>query len=110
MSEEREVKECRQLTIDAVRIVNVSKGLSRGWDRIPSEGREEFLGNLKDYAHDLRENNQISADDYNNYVFTVDMLSGYNKGENTVNVVSEIYEKALDLAINAIHNCVEKTK
>ncbi|MFA5401223.1 MAG: hypothetical protein WC359_12320 [Dehalococcoidia bacterium] len=110
MSAEREVKECRALTIDLIRIVNVSQGMVRGWDRFDREYRVEFLDKLREHTRKLIEEKSISNAAYEKYVGVLDKYQRYNEQESGIDNKGMLYEQALDLAINAIHNCVEKTK
>lgn len=106
----KDVSTCRALTTEAVRIVNLAKGLSRGWTNLEPVFRAEHLDNIRFHARDLLDEKKISEKDHDDFTAVVDTFQRYNEGEGTIHSKEMLYEKALDLAINAIHDCVEKIK
>lgn len=106
----KEVTPCRALTTEAVRIVNLSRGLSHSWGTFEQYFRDEHLNYISGHAHEMWIKDQIDDDAYNSFTALVGEFLDYNRGNEDIPNKNILYEQALDLAINAIHNCVEKIK
>lgn len=102
-----EVAKCRGITQELVRIVNLARGLAHGWDHLPRDFRAEHLDHIREHARDLLNNGDIVEKEHDEFTALVDTFQRHNEGEAGIHNKNMLYEQALDLAISAIHNCVE---
>jgi hypothetical protein len=96
---------CQVPAEDTIKIYNISKALTRGWDGIPKEVREETLLGLKDKVATGWEKKIIRDDDFHRVQENIDTLIQYNKGVGTIHNVKEFTKPVLDMAIHSISDC-----
>jgi hypothetical protein len=96
------VETCRELTTELIRIVNLSKGLSRSWHDFDRFFRAEHLDNIREHARDLLDAKKLPEKEHDDFAALLDTFQRYNEGEGTVHNKEMLYEKALDLAAKAI--------
>lgn len=96
---------CQVLAEDTIKIYNISKALTRGWDGIPKEIREETLMGLKDKVATGWEKKIIRDDDFHRVQENIDTLIQYNKGVGTIHNIKEFTKPVLEMAIHTISDC-----
>jgi hypothetical protein len=96
---------CQVPAEDTIKIYNISKALTRGWDGIPKEVREETLMGLKDKVATGWEKKIIRDDDFHRVQENIDTLIQYNKGVGTIHNIKEFTKPVLDMAIHTISDC-----
>jgi Zn-dependent M32 family carboxypeptidase len=96
---------CQIHAEDSIKIYNISKALTQGWDRIPKEMREETLMGLKDKVTSSWEKGRVRKEDFHRVHENLDTLLKYNKGEGTIHDVKGFTKPVLDMAIHTISDC-----
>jgi hypothetical protein len=97
---------CNEVFEKVAYIYNVGHALSRSWDFLQPDRRQESLEKLRDKLVELNEKQKVRHLEANNLWNFLDTLGQHNKGEGTIHDLNAKMDSLTEeLAIHAIADC-----
>ncbi len=104
--------ECGEVAAGVFRVFATSEALTAGWDRIPPEMREEYLGKIEKRVEKLVNDKKITTETSKDVLDTLRTLKQVNQGTAQISLTPEdkLMPRIIKMAVSSIGECVCGTK
>ncbi len=100
--------ECGEVAAGIFRVYATSEALTKGWDRLPTEMREETLEKIKKRVDDLVNDKKVSIETSKNVLDAIQTLKQVNEGNAQISLSPQdkLMPKVINMAVSSIGECV----